>query len=215
MNLNSFALIIQKKEIAGTSASKKIRKLGNVPVILNQEGKSECGYTEEAALSKAISSKTLFNKFTEIEYDGKKKIVFAKVLQRDPVTEKVLHVDFQVVDKKKEITMLIPLKFVDRELCEPLKLGGILNVIHQYLPIIAKPEDMPEFIEYSLKGASGKNSIKTAEVIIPDNCKLAKKFQAKVIASILASRRKGVSEEEETKEAPVKAKEAAVKAVKK
>ncbi len=81
----------------------------------------------------------------EIEGQSKKIPVLIHELQRDPVTDKIIHVDFYQASLETEIIVKVPLIF-EGEAPAVKELGGTLvKVIHE-LEVKARPEDLPKEI---------------------------------------------------------------------
>lgn len=204
MNLNDFELFVSKRAEFGTKAANKIRYEQNVPANFYGYGElgelvSFSGVIDLLLLNKALASKTLFNKFTKVNYEGEYYIVVAQVIQRDSLTNDILHIDFKVVSNNRSIKMKIPFKFVDSEICEDIKLGGVLNVVMPFVELIAAPKDMPECIEFSLKNARSKVSLKLSDVVLPVNVRFSPKIKSITVATILASRKKNLETASESK----------------
>lgn len=199
MNLNDFELDLVERKSFGKSCAKKVRAQGHVPAEVYGIGleKNISAQIDEGVLKKAINSKTLFNKLTTLNLEGKKIMAFAKVVQLHSVSDKILHIDFQAVKAGQEITMKVPVRFLNHDLCSELKLGGTLNVVTHYIELTGKVEDMPEYIECDLKNANVKVSIKISELAISDKLKVKARYEKAVIATILASRKKNTEATEE------------------
>lgn len=198
MNLNSFELIFKKREMIGSVEARKIRKMGDIPAnFSSKSGEAISAIVDEKSLQKALESKTLFNRFTKIKIENKEYLTFAKVVQKHPVSGKILHIDFQIVEPKDVIEMKVPVEFTDKAECEAIKLGAILNIVSSYVLIKGKVEDMCETLKCSLKNAEAKKSLTLKNLEIPSNVSISNKFKANVIATILGSKKK--AEQEETK----------------
>lgn len=196
MHFNEFELNLSERSKIGTSAARNLRLENKAPVSVYGKGiepKAAC--VEISALKKAVASKSLFNKFTYLNLGSEKLIAFAKVVQLHPVTDEILHIDFQAIKKGEVAQMRIPVRFKNAELCEAIKLGGMLNIVCSYIELTGKVDDMPEYLECDLKNAKVGISLKMDSLNIPNGLKPLKKYEDKVVATILAARKKGASEE--------------------
>jgi large subunit ribosomal protein L25 len=192
MKLNDFELSLHSRKRIGSGAARALRVDGRVPAILYGNGLNFCGHIDAKELQKAINTKTLFNKFTKINLDDKKHcIAYAKIIQKHPVSDKILHVDFQCVDINSIITISIPVYFINKELCEAIKLGGLLNIVARSIKLIGPVSAMPSCLEYDLTKATVGTAVKSEDLGVPNNVKIAIAFQSKVIATILAAKKKG------------------------
>ena len=76
--------------------------------------------------------------------DGKNDIlVFARSVQRHPLTEEILHVDFQVVSKDDEVEIEVPVN-LSGESPAVKNLGGILIKLLETIKISSKVDNVPE-----------------------------------------------------------------------
>ena len=72
-----------------------------------------------------------------------------KQVQRHPVTDSVLHVDFRKVDLKKKIKTEVPVKTVGVSEAVAQK-GGVLLTLSETLLVEAFPQDIPSTIEVDI-----------------------------------------------------------------
>jgi large subunit ribosomal protein L25 len=91
-----------------------------------------------------------------------------KAVQRDPVTSAVTHMDLQRVSATKEITMHVPLHFINEDLCPGAKAGGI--VTHQVVEVDIRclPKDLPEYIEVDMQTVDLGETIHLSEITMPE-----------------------------------------------
>jgi len=113
----------------------------------------------------------------------------------NPVTDKVEHVDFYVIEKGKKVSVAVPLEFTG-ESPAVKNLGGILiKVIHE-LEIEALPKDLPHGIEVDISSLVDFNAqIKVQDIKMPAGVE-AKVDAEEVVA--LVSAPKEEKEEEVT-----------------
>ncbi len=75
--------------------------------------------------------------------------VLIKQVQRHPVTDSILHVDFRKVDLKKKIQTQVPVKTTGTSEAVTQK-GGVLLTLSETLLVEALPEDIPQAIEVDI-----------------------------------------------------------------
>jgi large subunit ribosomal protein L25 len=69
-----------------------------------------------------------------------------KALQRDPVTERLVHVDFVRVDLTKSVRVSVPVRLIG--LAEGVKNeGGLLEFMHRQVEVECLPTDIPEHLD--------------------------------------------------------------------
>ncbi|WP_342261753.1 50S ribosomal protein L25 [Alphaproteobacteria bacterium endosymbiont of Tiliacea citrago] len=190
MNLNDYELVIKERSDIGSKAARKLRSEGLIPATFYGQKEVFSGCLELKDLERAIRSKTLFNKFTNVDFNNSKRIVVAKVLQKDSVSEKILHIDFQIVVPSVEFKMRVPIVYKNAELCNDIKLGAILNIVKSTLVLKATPENMPDCLECDLSNAKAKTPIRLSSIEIPKNVLLVGSKSTDTIASISSLRKK-------------------------
>jgi len=92
----------------------------------------------------------------EIEGDKEKRSVLIHEIQKDPVTDRIIHVDFFQASLKKEVEVEIPL-IIEGESPAVKELGGTLVKNISELKIKALPQNLPHEIKVSI------NELKTFE----------------------------------------------------
>ncbi|OGK38222.1 hypothetical protein A3F03_02940 [Candidatus Roizmanbacteria bacterium RIFCSPHIGHO2_12_FULL_41_11] len=70
-------------------------------------------------------------------------------IQRDPIRDSVLHVDFRKVDLKQKIETAVPVTFIGQSEAVSVK-GGVLITQSDHLMVEALPTDIPSRIEVDL-----------------------------------------------------------------
>lgn len=98
--MSDLVLVAESGRIQGSPASRRLRSTGQVPGVL-YGGKADpvafsCSQRELRAL---MSKQSLVGSVLTLELDGKSHQVVVKEIQKHPVRQEVLHVDFQVVDR--------------------------------------------------------------------------------------------------------------------
>lgn len=116
-------------------------------------------------------------------------------IDRDPVTDKIKHADFYVIEKGKKIKVKIPLEFIG--ISPAVKdLGGILvKVIHE-IEIESMPKDLPHSLSADIGSLVDFNSqILAGDIVLPSGVSLVTKADEIVVLSSMPKEEK----EEEVK----------------
>lgn len=143
-----YALNVNPRANTGRSASRRLRKVNQIPAILygkhtNPETLSVDG-PEFTRLVKAIAGKA---SLIELKRDGGAgALSFLQEVQRDPLTDRFLHVDLQEVkaDEKMEIRVRIALV---GESFGVKNQSGVLETPSLQVRIRCFPKDLPPMIE--------------------------------------------------------------------
>jgi large subunit ribosomal protein L25 len=192
----------RKREMQGTGAARRLRRLGRVPGIVYGG--------EQGAVNIELDHKDLYQNLRNerfhasiltLELGGAKEQVLLRAVNMHPYKAQVQHVDFQRVSKDRKIHMKVPLHFVNAEKSPGVKdQGGVASHVLNELDITCFPADLPEFIEVDLGSLAVGNSIHARDLSLPKGVELAlKKEENPVVATVVVPTL--VTEEEEAAEA--------------
>lgn len=141
-------LEVQLRKLIGKKA-KKLRKQGLIPAnIFGPEFKSKAISVNLKDLLKTYK----IAKETGVVYlnlDKEEIPVLIKNIQRHPVNDFILHVDFRKIDLKKKIETTVPVKIIGQSEAVTQK-GGVLLLQTELINIEALPEDIPQEIEVDI-----------------------------------------------------------------
>ncbi|MFT8315783.1 MAG: 50S ribosomal protein L25 [Clostridium sp.] len=162
--------------------TKKFREEGFVPGVIyggNSE-KSEAIKIQEASLKK-ILSKHGMNAKLGIQFGDEKKFGFIKEIQRQPVTNKIVHVDLQFVSKDQDVKLQIPIVFKGEEELRARQFQ--LNVNKQEAEVLGKIDLMPEVIHVDVSQKNAGDTITFKDLNLNENIKTHDKID-EVYASV-------------------------------
>lgn len=92
--------------------------------------------------------------------------VLVAQVQRHPVTDHILHVDFRQVDLTEKVTATIPLRLVGEAPAVRDK-GAILVTVHPEIQVEALPMDLPDHLEVDVTGfAEFGQSIRARDIAV-------------------------------------------------
>ncbi|MCH8061825.1 MAG: 50S ribosomal protein L25 [Chloroflexi bacterium] len=126
---------------------KQLRRQGVVPVHMYGVGIESQPLQVEAGVLRRLLPQVGTNVPVSIEIDGGdgENICFVREVQRHPVTEAILHVDFIRVDVSQTIRAEVPLVLIGN--APAVRQGGTLLQPLQRLLVEALPMNMPESLE--------------------------------------------------------------------
>lgn len=178
-----------KREVQGTSASRRLRRAGRVPAIVFGSGEPVQISVDHNEIFHALRNEAFHSSVLSMTLDGAPQSVILKDTQWHPYRQQVLHMDFQRVDATHTIHVKVPLHFVNAELAPGIKLeGGMVTHQMNEVEVVCLPGDLPEFIEVDLKDLKGGASIHVSHLPLPKGVKVVVHGEDPVVASILAVR---------------------------
>ena len=130
----------------GKSQTKNIRKGGLIPCVVYGNGETLHFSTEPLEIRDLIFT----NEFRKanIILDGKNIECIVKDVQYHPVSDAILHVDFQTLSAGKVVKVSLPIRLVGTS--EGQKVGGTLVQKMRKLQVFAKPESITETINVDI-----------------------------------------------------------------
>lgn len=135
------------RELVGKSQN-SLRKEGFLPsVIYGHNFKSlpiQIKYSDFEKIFKKAGESTLIN----LKIEGREEPAVIKDIQKDPVSDKIIHADFYKVNLKEKIKAKVPL--VMKGESEAVKAGGILVKIVNELEVEALPQDLPHELQIDI-----------------------------------------------------------------
>ncbi len=146
------SLTARKRERTGKIGVTKVRNAKLIPAVIY--GKKMDSIPLEVApedLKTALSGEAGKNTLLEISIensDVKPALSILKDVQKDPLTGKPKHIDFQSIDPDAPIRVEIPIEFVGQS--KGIKDGGILEEVERNFKIRCLPDKIPSKIEVDI-----------------------------------------------------------------
>ena len=141
-------LQIQKRTTEGKKV-KTLRNQGITPIHLY--GSEFDSASMQVKMSELIDILNLAGFSSPITLnDGKSDIIaFAREVQRHPLTEQILHVDFQIVGKDDQVEVEVPINLIG-ESPAVKNLGGVLIKLMETIRISSKVDSVPKSLELDI-----------------------------------------------------------------
>ena len=171
--MNEFEVVAQPRAALGTSANRRLRRSGHIPANLYGGGKDPTPLTlEENRIRKQIENEAFAAHILTVKVEGEESQAVLKSVHRDPVTNRVIHMDFQRISARSEIHMHVPLHFVNEEDCPGKRAGGIVTHLLVEVEVGCLPKDLPEYIEVDMASLDVGDSVHLSELVLPEGVHL-------------------------------------------
>ena len=105
-----------------------------------------------------------------------------KEVQTDPVTDRVIHVDFYEVALGQKFRIEVPLKL--RGKAAGIELGGVLEQVVRSLEVECTPDSVPEFLEANVAHLGIGQSLHLGDIAFPAGVQPIEKDMKMTIASV-------------------------------
>ncbi len=143
----------QKREETGKNSARRLRHAGLVPGVFNlRNGDSRLIKMNRHDFELLMAHHASESLIMDLHIDGSSaKKALLKEIQHDPITDKVLHVDFLEISMTKKMTVSIPVNFVG----EPVGVtdeGGVIEHLIREVEVECLPNDLVESIDVDVSG---------------------------------------------------------------
>jgi len=165
-----YKLDAEMRDDLGKGASRRLRREHKIPAVLYGAGRPAWSISlPENQLMRNLQDEAFYAAIVDLSLDGKTQKVFLRDLQRHPAKPFVLHVDLQRVRDDVEMTVVLPLHYINEEECHGVKMEGgqvIRNAVD--IEISCLPGVLPEFIEVDLRDLKLGDSLHLSDVKLPE-----------------------------------------------
>lgn len=190
-------LTVQARERLGSRETRRLRKQGLVPGVLYGRGEPVAICVEERELRRALTGAAGLHSILDVQIDGKGS-THASILkdyQVDKVRGGVVHVDLQEVPLDQTITASVSVHLIGGEDAPGVREGGVLSQPLRELQVEALPLEVPEHIDLDVSEMAAGDTLRIADVKVPDGVTLLDDPEA-VVATVTAPTREVAPEEE-------------------
>ncbi|HYP17261.1 MAG TPA: 50S ribosomal protein L25 [Opitutus sp.] len=161
-----FKLNVAARAQTGRSASRRLRKANRVPAVLYGKHTSPESLSVEipefTRLVKAVAGRAVLLELNRSD-KGEKALSFLQEVQRDPITDKYVHIDFQEVKADEKFEIRVAVRLVGESFGVKNQ-SGVLEMNTQQLRIRTLPKDLPEAIVVDVTELKVGETIKVASL---------------------------------------------------
>lgn len=181
-----YKLALSKREITGKKL-KTLRASGMIPSVL-YGGKEPVLLSSEYVATEKVLSGAGYHSPIDLDMDGKAKLAIVKDVQIDPVSRKIMNIEFQAISASKRVEATTPVVIVNFEESEASKIYHFaMTQAIEELDVKAKPADLPKELVVDASGLKDVDDKLTIEnIVLPSGVELADKELSpeQVVASL-------------------------------
>jgi large subunit ribosomal protein L25 len=162
---------VVRRDGRGKGDARKLRRTGTIPAIFYGPRRS--------TLAIGVQAEEFDRKLSHLEgshlirlvnggndADLHDKAVLLREVQRHPISDDVLHVDFFEVDLTERLTVSVPLHFVGKPV--GVVAGGILQPIVREVEVECLPTEIPEFLEVDVSALGIHEAVHLSDLRVPE-----------------------------------------------
>lgn len=196
----SFTIKAEKRGVFGKNAARRLRREGRIPVILyGADTDSIPLMVNKKDVIRILKSESGENTIFKVSFDSENRNAMIKEIQRDPVSDEILHSDLIQISMDKTIQVSVPLVF-EGEAVGVKAEGGFVDVITREVEIECLPMDIPENIGVDISSLHLNQSLKVEDITPPEGVKIMTDPQTVIVhleAPTIEEEEEVVEEEEE------------------
>ena len=173
----------------GTSAARRARLQNKVPAVVYHSGVEAIPLSvDKISLNKALRTGQMI---FEVNVEDKDQFVLVKEIQYHPVTDEIIHIDFQKVKEDEKISLEVAVRSSGE--AQGVKLGGLLVQMLNSVTIKCKPAEIPEFLEIDVTDMEMNTNLFVKDITLPSDVEM---LTAEDIAVVSVQEPKQEKEEE-------------------
>ena len=169
VNLNA-----TNRDVEGKSSSRQLRRAGSVPAVIYGGDKDPIRISIlEKDIAKAAEIPGFATQILNINISGEEQNVILKELQRHPATQRVLHADLQRVNPDTKISISVPVRFLNEDICMGVKMhGGAISRLINNIDITCLASNLPEYLEVDVAELDVGDSVFLSALYLPEGVEI-------------------------------------------
>jgi large subunit ribosomal protein L25 len=189
---------VEPRDTVGKNSNRRLRRQAKIPGVVYGLGLSPfLVAVNPRRLGEILHLDTGRNTIFSLALSGKDdtRSAMIKDLQRDPVTDELVHVDFIRLDLSKKITVKVPIRLLE------IPIGvkneeGVLDFMHREVEVECLPKDIPEHLDIVVAELHINQHVSVSDIPVGEGVRILD-APGTVIAVVAAPKAEEVPAEEE------------------
>lgn len=178
-------MIAERRDRVKKGGARETRRHGRVPGVLYGNNLPSVAISVPfEPLQKGIMTQGFMSHPLDLKLDGETIRVLPRSVQRHPVTDFAIHVDFLRISGTGMLTIDVPVVCDNAEKSPGIKRGGILNQIHATLEVVCPAMAVPDSLHVDLTGLTLGDVLPASAVKLPPGVRLTMQDPSEPIVSI-------------------------------
>ena len=175
-------LSVIKRSEFGRGSVRRLRSSGKVPAVVYGHSGTTPLVVGERDLRDLLKQRGHSASLVDISMDGGTTLLSDIAdIQRDPVTDKFLRVDFHEVSQTEKMTTVVPLEFFGESIGVKNG-GGVLDIARHEISVRCLPADLPSLVRIDVSALDIGNIIHLSDVSIPPEVELVGDHSSPVVS---------------------------------
>ena len=161
-------LNVDTRKEHGTSAARRTRLQNKVPAVVYHSGIEAIPLSvDKTSLNKALRTGQMI---FEVNVEDKDQFVLVKEIQYHPVTDEIIHIDFQKVKEDEKISLEVAVRSSGE--AQGVKLGGLLVQMLNSVTVKCRPAEIPEFLEIDVTDMGMNTNLFVRDITLPGDVEM-------------------------------------------
>jgi len=171
----AFELAGEPRAQLGRTSARRLRKAGKVPAIMYGGGEApESLVLDHNTLKHQMAREAFYTSILTLKLGAKAQQVVVKAVERHPARPIIMHMDFQRVREDVEITLNVPVHFLNEAEAKGVKdQGGVVNHILTDVEVRCLPRFLPEYLEIDVTPLELNQMFHLSDIKLPEGVKSA------------------------------------------
>lgn len=171
-----YKLTLEKREVTGKKL-KSLREKGLIPSVIFGGGKEPFLMASEYVATEKVLLGAGYHSPIDLTVDGKKKLAIVENVDIDPVTRKIINIEFRAISAKEAVVATTPVVIVNFEESEASKIYHFaMNQSIDEIDVKAKPADLPKELTIdATKMVEVDDKLTLADIKLPEGVEFAEK----------------------------------------
>jgi len=158
----------EEKSELGSRSSRRLRRSGRVPGVLYGLGEDPQVFSVDyGELRGALTTDAGLNALIQINVGGASQLSILKTLQRHPVKDEVIHVDFVRVDPSQELAVEVRLILVG-DAKKVTDADGMVDQTMFSLSVLSLPQAIPNELSVDISDLEISDSVRVEDIQLPE-----------------------------------------------
>ena len=184
----SITISVETRERSGKGAARETRRKGLIPgVIYGDKRPPVIIAIRPQILWAEMNRAGFYTHMYSVQLGDKVEMCLVRDVQKHPVSDKPIHVDFLRVDPNAKIHVRVPVHFINQEKSIGLKKGGMLNVALHEIELVASAGSIPSALIVDIGNMDIGAAVHVSSLALPEGVSLAAHNDADATVAIIAA----------------------------
>jgi large subunit ribosomal protein L25 len=154
---------------SGKGGARAERRDGRVPgVLYGDQQEPEQISVEYRTIHQQLHTGHFQSTIYVLDIEGKKTRVIPRAVQLDPIRDFPIHVVFLRLGKDAQVTVDVPVRFLNEAASPGLNRGGVLNIVRHEISVRCAADAIPDRFEVDLTGLEIGDSVHISALKLPE-----------------------------------------------